>query len=530
MKRLSPIVLLLVTALYLAATANFTFFSELNSVYPWSDGNLLFLGSVAIVLVAAISLFIALFSLLIPIRIVIGGFLLIAAVAAYFTDHFGTIIDTTMLENVLQTDPAEAGDLLSWRLVLRLVVLGIVAAIIAWRLPLRRLSPLTRSWQLLATGTASLAVMAVCIFAFSDQYAGFFREHKILRSYTNPLMPIYSAIRYGESSLAIAESHAMTQTALDAHIEEDEDEGAELIILVVGETARRDHFSLNGYPRVTNPELQKESRLVSYSNIASCGTSTAVSVPCMFAAAGKDNFDLDSAKYQENLLDILQRAGVSVLWRDNNSSSKGVADRVTYEDFRSARRNPQCDEECRDIGMLDGLQQYIDQQSGDILIVLHQMGNHGPAYFKRYPAEFERFTPACHSQDFSGCSDEEINNAYDNAILYTDYFLSQVIALLKQNTPKYETAMLYVSDHGESLGEHGLYLHGAPYIMAPHEQTEVPIVLWLGESADIELQQALSVKDKSSTHDAVFHSLLAAFEIETSALDRGNTLFEVSRY
>lgn len=528
MKRLPPYILLIVIALFLTASANITFFHELDAVYPWS-GNSLFLASVAIAVAAAICLFLAIFSLFLPVRLVVSLFLLTAALAAYFTDQFGTIIDTGMLENILQTDAAEAADLLSWYLVLRLVLLGVVASLVAWRLPLRSPTPLRRSFQLLATATGSLALMAVCILAFSDQYAGFFRQHKVLRSYINPLMPIYSAIRYGEGQLRGSEVHSFSQTAPDAHIEE-QDEGSELIILVVGETARRDHFSLNGYHRNTNPELQKESRLISYSDIASCGTSTAVSVPCMFAAAGKDSFDLDSAKYRENLLDILKRAGVNVLWRDNNSSSKGVADRVQYEDFRSADLNPECDQECRDVGMLAGLQEYIDQHSGDILIVLHQMGNHGPAYYKRYPENFERFTPACHSQDFSDCSDADITNAYDNAILYTDYFLSQVISLLKRNTPRYETAMLYVSDHGESLGEHGLYLHGAPYVMAPHEQTDVPILLWLGESADIELEEALAARDKHNTHDAVFHSLLSAFEVETAELDRDNTLFQVGQF
>jgi lipid A ethanolaminephosphotransferase len=165
--------------------------------------------------------------------------------------------------------------------------------------------------------------------------------------------------------------------------------------------------------------------------------------------------------------------------------------------------------------MLHGLQNYIDAQSGDILIVLHQMGNHGPAYFKRYPADFERFRPACKSEDLSRCTDTEIGNAYDNAILYTDYFLSEVIALLKSNTPKFETAMLYVSDHGESLGEKGLYLHGMPYMLAPAEQTEVPVLVWASEASDVDLSVAVDRQGQINSHDAVSYSLLALFEIET---------------
>jgi lipid A ethanolaminephosphotransferase len=234
--------------------------------------------------------------------------------------------------------------------------------------------------------------------------------------------------------------------------------------------------------------------------------------------------------HTENALDLLQRAGVNVLWRDNNSNSKGVADRVRFEDFRSSDMNPVCDEECRDIGMLDGLQDYIDAHSGDILIVLHQMGNHGPAYFKRYPPEFERFKPACHSAELSECSNDEISNAYDNAILYTDFFLAEVIDLLKANTPAFETSMMYVSDHGESLGEDGLYLHGMPYLLAPPEQTDVPVILWLGQSSSIDLDSVLGGQHMAYTHDAVFQSLLSLFEVQTDLLSAPQPLFEVSQH
>lgn len=232
------------------------------------------------------------------------------------------------------------------------------------------------------------------------------------------------------------------------------DPDRELVIMVVGETGRADHWSLNGYGHETNPLLSRED-VINFPDFWSCGTFTSYSVPCMFSRLGREQFTPEKAKDEDNVLDILQRAGVSVLWRDNNSNSKGVADRVAYEDFKKPDKNPVCDEgECRDEGMLHGLQEYIDAQKGDIMIVLHQMGNHGPAYYKRYPKAFERFTPACQTNDLGSCSKEEINNAYDNAIIYTDYFLSKAIALLKRNDKKFETAMLYVADHGESLWSH----------------------------------------------------------------------------
>lgn len=529
MKSRTSIFIILVTAAFLTLTANWTFFRAVGQVYPLDQGNLAFVASVAVVLFCTITLMMSVFTLVLPVRVVASLFLVVAAVSGYYTDQFGTIIDSTMLENVAQTDVAEVRDLMTLQFGVRLLLFGVAATLLVWKIPLQRPTLLGRTARSAALGVAALGIMATTIFTFSDQYAGFFREHKQLRSYTNPLMPIYSGFRFAAAAAAEPENKTLVKTAEDAHISErDIDNDHELVIVVVGETARRDRFSLNGYARRTNPELEKESRLISYSHVVSCGTSTAISVPCMFSRETHNDFDLDSARHEENVLDILQRTGVSVLWRDNNSSSKGVADRVRYEDFKSSEHNPICDSECRDVGMLEGLQAWIDQQPGDILIVLHQMGNHGPAYFKRYPPEFERFKPACQSLDFADCTTEEINNAYDNAILYTDYFLSRVIQLLKTNTPHYETAMLYVSDHGESLGEHGLYLHGAPYFMAPREQTEVPVVLWVGESSDIDMEQTFREKDKQTSHDAVFNSLLAAFEVETSDLDANNTLFQVS--
>ncbi len=165
--------------------------------------------------------------------------------------------------------------------------------------------------------------------------------------------------------------------------------------------------------------------------------------------------------------------------------------------------------------MLDGLQAFVDSQSGDILIVLHQMGSHGPAYYKRYPEQFEQFTPSCQSIELSNCTTDEIVNAYDNTILYTDHFLARVIGFLEQNTPRYETAMFYVSDHGESLGEGGFYLHGMPYMVAPTAQTHVPIIVWNGGSSDIDYEKSLALKDSPNSHDALFGTLLDLFEIQT---------------
>ena len=253
----------------------------------------------------------------------------------------------------------------------------------------------------------------------------------------------------------------------------------------------------------------------------SCGTSTAVSTPCMFSIFGRERYGDHKTHTTENLLDVLQHAGTHVLWRDNNSDSKGVALNVRYENFKTAKNNPMCDVECRDEGMLSGLQEYITaQKSGDLLIVLHQMGNHGPAYYKRYPASFERFKPVCKTSELENCTREQISNTYDNAILYTDYFLSKVIGLLKNNSAGFETALVYMSDHGESLGENGLYLHGLPYFVAPDTQKHIGAVMWFGDGFKIDKKALRAKSAKAYSHDHLFHTILGLMEVDTMVYDK----------
>jgi lipid A ethanolaminephosphotransferase len=331
---------------------------------------------------------------------------------------------------------------------------------------------------------STLFIITLILFAFSRHYTSFLREHRSLRYYTNPTYYLYSIGEYIAGRFS-SDENRITPIGNDAKIPVT-DMDRELIILVIGEAARADRFSLNGYQRETNPLLKKED-IISFPNMYSCGTSTSVSVPCMFSIFDRKKYRKNKAKHTENILDVLSHAGVNILWRDNNSDSKGVALRVAYEDFSNPNNNPICDIECRDEGMLEGLQEYIDsQKQGDILIILHQMGNHGPAYYKRYPKQFEKFTPTCKTNQLEECTKEEINNAYDNAILYTDYFLLKIIKLLKQNANHFEAAMFYLGDHGESLGEKNIYLHGLPYFMAPEAQKHIAAMMWFGDGFKID--------------------------------------------
>lgn len=517
--------LILAVTAFLLLAGNGTFVSRTLQAYPLTAGNLLPLLSLALVFGGATVLLLAPFCLGRLTRPLLAGVLLLSSAAAYFMDSYGVVISQDMLRNVAHTNSAEAAELFSGRLLAYLLLLGVLPALAVMRVRLQPQGLRAEIAARLKLCGAALLLMVATVLAFGGFYASFIREHKDLRQHANPGFYLYSIARFSGELFAPSVAGTIERIGTDAAIPPT-DVTRDLVIMVVGETARADRFSLNSYARDTNPELRRHGA-ISFRNFRACGTSTAVSVPCMFLLSGESK-GAEAIHRQENLLDVLQRSGVSVLWRDNNSDSKGVAARVPFEDFRTPKTNPVCNPECRDEGMLAGLQQYIDARpKGDIFIVLHQMGNHGPAYHRRYPAEFEKFTPVCRESDLSRCSREEIGNAYDNAILYTDHFLGQVIELLKRNDAHFETALFYVSDHGESLGENGLYLHGLPRAIAPDTQLRVPAVMWFGANFRPVSQAALQRKaGQRFSHDNVFHTILGLFEIETRAYVSGRDLLD----
>ncbi len=525
-KGLTSTTIIIAVAALVAIFSNVAFFAGVVSVYGLSLRSAPFIASLFCYVT---SLFILILSALChralvkPILIV---FLLLSSVIAYFTNAYGTIFDYRMIANILETNSSEAGDLFSLSLLLYALLLGVLPSVAVYVVPIRQLSLKAETGsRLKLVGGAATALAGIWI-AFGGHYAALVREHSDVLARVNPSYALFSAAKLAVRSARATTNHPHVVVGPDAKIPP-ADRDRELVIMVVGETARADHWSLNGYSRMTNPMLAQQD-VINFPNFWACGTSTSISVPCMFSRLGRAGVESGKAKYEDNALDILSRAGVSILWRDNNSDSKGVALRVAYENFRTPQTNPVCDEECRDEGMLHGLEKYIDAQKGDILIVLHQMGNHGPAYYKRYPKAFERFTPVCKTNDLGSCTSEEINNAYDNVILYTDHFLTKVIELLKKYDDRFETAMLYASDHGESLGEYGIYLHGMPYAIAPAAQKHVPAVVWLGQHMkhDLKLNDIGERRLRRWSHDNIFSTLLGLFEIETDAYDPGKDLFK----
>ncbi|MDR7147812.1 phosphoethanolamine transferase [Rhizobium sp. BE258] len=453
-------------------------------------------------------------------------FVLTASAASWFTDQFGVIVDREMIRNMLQSTSAETAHLITLRFITHFALTGILPALlILWVRIVHRpvLSKLLHNSAIIA---ACLVVLAGSAISDYKSIAGVGRAHPDIMDPLTPFFPMTSAVRYGIDAMK-GPRGAPTALGTDAH--RTAAGKPRVTVIVAGETARAEDFSLGGYLRETNPELKKRD-VVYFPNTSSCGTSTAVSIPCMFSIYTRQSYSHDKALAKENLLDVLMHANVSVSWLDNDTGSYNVSDRVPYQ-FLPKSADPRfCSGgECLDAILLDRMDEWLDRIHGDSVLILHQLGSHGPAYFARYPDEFRRFVPDCRAEDFGKCSQQEIRNAYDNTILYTDFVVAQVIDKLKSRESSVAASVIYLSDHGESLGENGLYLHGAPYIVAPSQQTHVPFLAWV--ATDVQKTNGFNMgclKQKASaptSHDNLFHSVLGMMDISTSAYDPSLDVF-----
>ncbi len=520
--------LTMAVSLFFIVVYNRSFFQHVIEVYPVSWQNIWFLLSLATGVTLVIALFITLLSSKYTTKPLLVLLFIASSLSVYFAEKYHVVIDYIMIRNITETNYLETYDLLNLKILCYVFFLGLIPSLFLYRIQITDVSLKKAVAYKLRDVFLILLLIFILLLSSNKFYTSFFREHQELRYYVNPIYYVYSFGKYMSKEVFVRKK-AFVQIGTDATMSEPKGSKKKIVFFIVGEAARADHFSLNGYQRETNPLLKKEG-VIDFSNVYSCGTSTAYSVPCMFSSFPQAEFNSNKGEEYGNVLDVLQNTGsVDILWRDNNSDSKGVAVRVPCQDYRSPDLNTMClKEECRDAGMLVGLDQYVSQHdSKNILIVLHQMGNHGPAYYKRYPKQFEQFTPACQTNEFEKCSRSEIINAYDNALLYTDYFLDQVIRFLKKYNDTHEVAMLYFSDHGESLGENGVYLHGIPYIIAPEVQTHIGALMWLGDDfkKKLPVKSILAHRNDKYSHDNVFHTLLGLFQIKTTLYNKKLDIF-----
>jgi len=524
----------LLASLYLLIAFNSVLWQYLSSVIePGVSGVFLRL-AFAVLIFCVFNLlltFVAFKGVLKPVLIIL---LFVGAGAAYFMNQYGVLIDVGMLRNTVETNVAEVRDLLSIKLGLYILLLAVVPALLLYKTPVNYRVWYRELFAKLISSVACIALIGMVALLNYQGLASLFRNHHEIRLMVVPSNVVGASMGYVKERIGTA-AKPFAKIGEDAKRDPLwKHERKSLTVLVVGESARAQNFELLGYDRETTPQLSKEAGLIVFSDVHSCGTETAVSVPCMFSGLTRKDYQASKAKNQEGLLDVLQRAGLSVRWRDNQSGCKGTCDRVQFEDVSNAKDPVLCtNSECHDEILLQGLASMIDNLQQDTVLVLHQMGSHGPEYFKRYPMQYERFTPVCPSNALNQCSEQSIINAYDNTLVYTDHVLASLIDILRSKQGTVDTAMLYLSDHGESLGEYNLFLHGTPYVLAPEQQKHVPMLAWFsdsyGKDYDVDTNCLNKMRDEPLSQDNLFHSMLGLLHVRTALYDPQLDMFASCR-
>ncbi|MFU0446234.1 phosphoethanolamine transferase EptA [Pseudocitrobacter faecalis] len=532
----SRLTYILLFALYIALALNVAFYRQAWTLLPVNSvHNALVFFTMPLVAFSVMVICLALASFLLLEKVLATLFILLSASAQYFILTFGVIIDRSMITNILDTTPAESYALMSGKMILTLLFTAAFFVALAWWI---KIKPATRKWREAGLRGASVLVSVVLIVMvaalFYKDYASLFRNNKELVKSLNPSNSItainswYTHNKMDNLPLVRIGEDAKQKTSMQNGPRKN------LTILIVGETSRADDFSLGGYSRETNPRLAQDN-VVYFPRTTSCGTATAVSVPCMFSNMPRAHYNEQLAHHQEGLLDIAQRAGIQVQWNENDGGCKGACDRVPHQNMNALNLPGQCiDGECYDEVLFHDLANDIDKLNGDGLIVLHTIGSHGPTYYNRYPKEFRKFTPTCDTNEIQSCTQEQLVNTYDNTVLYVDYIVDKAIKLLQSKQDKFTTSLVYLSDHGESLGENGIYLHGLPYSIAPDTQKHVPMLVWLSDDYQKRYGVNYDCLKKESTQneysqDNLFSTMLGILGVETTEYRAADDILKTCR-
>ncbi|WP_336365508.1 phosphoethanolamine transferase [Marinobacter sp. C2H3] len=533
---LKPQWLVLMAALMFTAFYNAPFYHAIQD-YIGFDQPLLMIKLVVLLLLVN-HFIIGLFSVRFALKPVLVFLFLAGAASTYFMNAYGVLIDRDMLQNAMETDAGEVAGLLNVSMLWHGLLYFVLPVAILWRIQVRW----PRGFRQLGVWLIPLALDLVLVLGLAltsyDEMASTFRNHRDIKDLVVPVSGV-SALAGLAGKAVASETPPFRTVGEDAAVSPTVAERGKpnLVLFVLGETARADHFAINGYPRDTTPELSRlasepDSGLVNFPKTSSCGTATAFSVPCMFSWTTRDNYDEVDAKNSDNLLDIMARAGIDTLWLDNQSGCKDMCNRIPHDKPDDPALC--ADGDCHDEALVTSVRKRLAGKAPeDRFIVLHEMGSHGPEYYKRSQPSEKAFKPECRSNELQSCDLQTIINAYDNSIRVTDDTLGKAVKLLKSLSDQYNTALVYVSDHGESLGENGLYLHGIPYMIAPDEQTHVPMVMWFsdGFAWANNLDRACLAREaqKPTSHDALFSSLLAMMNVKTSARTPDLNLFRSCR-
>ncbi|HRV63914.1 MAG TPA: sulfatase-like hydrolase/transferase [Albidovulum sp.] len=525
----SHLTLNLIVAAYIFAALNLGFWSRMVAAF---HGNPVQIGLFGI---AIFGLTLFTLELLGPARLqrpAAAALILIASGASYYERTFGVLIDREMIRNVFETTVTESRHLITFGAVAQIGLSGILPAALVFWPRVRRVRRWHHLWRWPMGMGLSLAILLGGLFSEYKAFSAVLRERKEVMAAYQPGATIAALVKFGKEQFAGGDPVARP-IALDAAPGPHLAAATKPVLLVffAGETARAQNFGLNGYERDTTPGLAARD-VINFPDVSSCGTSTAVSLPCMFSPLAQADYSRNEFLSRENLLDVLVRAGFDVKWVDNNTGDQRIAARTGWDRVDPALTPDVCVGECTDEAFLPIIERTAATMTRNTVLVLHMIGNHGPAYYLRYPQDRAVFAPDCRTAEFAECEVGAIVNAYDNAMLETDRVLSATIDMLSASD-RVLPAMFFLSDHGESLGENGLYLHAAPMFMAPEVQTKVPMVMWMANGFRTEMGLdggcLRDVAKAPASQDNVFHTVLGLLDVSTAARDAALDLTDTCR-
>ena len=539
-KPVSNWLLTLVLSIYFGLVLNIPIYNHLADIFAQLDRvDIGFIISIPFFFILVLNVLFNLFSWPYWIKPFFVILIITSSLVSYATYSYHTIFDREMIENVFETNLNEASSYYSSSAIIWFLVLGILPSLLLTlvRIKQERSTLILIGKKLLSIALSLLGVLAIAALYYQN-YVSVGRNNSELKRMIVPTYFINGLAGY------LHDNYFSTPIPYQ-HIGLDAEQnpiafGAKpaakptLFFMLVGETARANNYRYHGYHRDTNP-YTKPYDLFYFQHVVTCGTSTAVSVPCMFSIQTREEFNRKQSDNQDNALDILKRAGISLLWKDNDGGDKNVAKNIPVIEVDSNKQDINCNgQSCLDSELLNNIDNEIRDMKGNRMIILHLMGSHGPTYFQRYPKDMSYFEPDCERADIENCSNEALVNTYDNSIRYTDFFIASLIKKLSLLEGEYNTALLYLSDHGESLGEDGLYLHGMIYSLAPEYQTRVPMILWMspGYQAMKNINTGClkqQAKQAIVSQDFIFHTLLSAMNVKTKVYNEKYDLFSLCR-
>ena len=487
---------------------NLPFFNYVADNTNESTGGKIFLLASLVVIMLTLNFmmtYLVMFLLRLAGRILLAILAIINATAVYFIVTYNVMIDATTIENVFNTRYSEASGFFSWSLWLFILVFGVLPALYCLLQPV----VIGKAKRLAVCCGSSLAIVLVVALLNFNQTL-FVTEHDT--ELGGLLQPWSYLVNTGRIISFSQDENAEEIKLPDGRITDDE---KAVVVLVIGESARKANFQLYGYQRDTNPLLSKQPGLKVF-EATSCATYTTAGTKAILEP-------IDSGDLYELLPNYAFRTGADVSWRTSNWGEPPIHIDEYLTDDELGVQYPD-EDEAFDAILFRGLRERIESSAkSKVLIILHTSTSHGPKYADKYPKAFEVYKPVARNVEEGEKNIAMLINAYDNTIRYTDFLLDGLINTLRGMTD-WKSAMIFISDHGESLGENKMFMHGLPMRLAPKEQYEIPFLVWTSDGFRTYKSNLPAVLEQHY----IFHSVLNLLSIQSPAYNQDMDIYQTA--